>query len=395
MGSGADTTGKVFDERLQEKRPRFDSEPASPWAGLQPDALGVVLRFLPCKADRSRLRSVCRHWRATSRGHAVPPPLPLLVLSRFRFASLSPRGALTPAQRAWMPQEVAGDHVRCVGSFGEWLVGTREVYGECFLVNAFSHEVVHLPCLSDSGYRCSMYLLHKVALSASPESGSECIVAAFGFRGSSPELSLWRPGMTSWHVRRDALIAGHIDMAFLKGKLYMLWRFTPCLVALELGEDERGVTVSRIEDCFVESRLPNPLRYNDSVSCNIVVWRGKLLLVIRYYGGSQARHNVLKVGVLALDFSTKPYGVTEINGFGSDCIFVGSGGCKSFPAGLHDGFEDELIYFVPDHNNPHDAFVYNMKDGAVRPFAIESRPGSIVGTPQDSLGFPVWLFPSE
>ena len=54
-----------------------------------------------------------------------------------------------------MPQEVAADDVRCVGSFQGWLVGVapvndrgayyRKFDGECFMVNAFSHEVVRLP----------------------------------------------------------------------------------------------------------------------------------------------------------------------------------------------------------------------------------------------------------
>lgn len=293
-----------------------------------------------------------------------------------------------------MPQEVSDDHARCLGSSDGWLVGVRQADDECFLVNAFSHEVVHLPRLSASDYSCSICSLRRVVLSASPESGSKCIVAAFAFRGSKPELALWKPGMTSWHVCQDALIAGHIDIAFYQGKLYMVWRFTPCLFALELGEDEHGVNVSLVKDCLIERLLPNPLERNGVLSCNIVVWRGKLLLIIRYYGGSQARDNIRKVEVFALDFSTNPYGLTEIHGFGSDCVFVGSGGCKSFPAGLHGGVEGDLIYFVPDDYNPHGTFVYNMRDGTVRPFAIESSPRNI-GTPEGNLDFPVWLFPSE
>jgi hypothetical protein len=386
----------VFDERLQNKRPRFDSEQESLWAGLQTDALGNVLRFLPCKADRSRVRSVCHSWRHGVRGHILPPPLPLLVLPKIRFSSLSPCGALTTTRRAWMPPEVEGDDISCVGSSDEWLVVAKPAYGECFLVNAFSHKLINLPCLSDSGYCSSDYLLHKVVLSASPESGSECIAAAFGYHGLTAELSFWRPGMKSWHVCRDALIAGHNDLAFYQGKLYLVWRFTPCLIACELRADEHGVSVTCVQDCLIESRLPKPLKFTDIVSCNIVVWRGQLLLIIRFYGARWTRNDpILKVKVLALDFSTKPYGVTEIHGFGTDSIFVGSGGCKTFPAGMHDGFEAGLIYFVPDQYNPHDAFVYNMRDGSVRPFCFESLPPCNFSNPEDDLGFPVWLFPSE
>jgi hypothetical protein len=62
-------------------------------------------------------------------------------------------------------------------------------------------------------------------------------------------------------------------------------------------------------------------------------------------------------------------------------------------AGLHDGLEDELIYFVPDRFFPH-AFVYSMRDGAVKPFGFESQPASFCSL-EETLGFPVWLFPSK
>jgi hypothetical protein len=335
VSGGLVLAGKVLDKRLQKKRLKFNSEPALLWVGLQRDALGIVLRFLPCKADHSRLRSVCHYWRKMASGHVAPPPLPLLVLPRFRFSSLSPRGTLTTARPAWMPLEVVGDHVCCVGSSGDWLVVAREPCGECFLVNVFSHKVVNLPCLSDSGFCCSVYLLHKVVLSASPDSGSDFLVAAFGYRRSKAELSFWRPGMMSWHVCQHVLIGGYVDIAFYQGKLYVLSRFVPWIYSFELKVDKDGIRVTHFEDCLIESRLPKPLRHNDTVSCNLVVWRGKLLLIIRYYGRLNHRRNVLKVEVLALDFSIKLYGVTEIRSFGTDCIFVGSGG-NSFPAGLHD-----------------------------------------------------------
>lgn len=392
MDSGADTAGEAFDEMLQEKRPRLDAErDESPWAGLHPDALGVVLRFLPCLADRARVRSACRSWRAASRGRGVAPPLPLLVMPRFRFASMTPGGVLTAtARRAWMPQEVDAD---CVGSSDAWLVGARQAGGECFLVNAFSHEVHHLPRLGDSDLSHSACSLRKVVLSGSPQSGPECIVAAFAFCRSKPELALWRPGMKSWCVWQHSLIAGHIDMAFYQGRLYMLWRFTPSLFVFEIAEDGHGVKFSRMKDCLLEKLLATPLGSSHVLSCNMVEWHGRLLLIIRYYGGYQVRHRVLKVEVFAIDLNTKPNSLTEIHSFGGDCVFVGSGGCKSFPAGQYRGVEGDLIYFVPDHYNPHDAFVYNMMDGKTR-FIAEPLPCSI-SAPEQSSGFPVWLFPPE
>ncbi|KAL6841623.1 hypothetical protein ACP4OV_028562 [Aristida adscensionis] len=403
--------GEVLDGMPQEgMRPRFDEgrererpPEASLWASLQPDALGVVLRFLPCGADRARLRSVCRNWRAGSRGHGVPPPLPLLVLPRLRFSGLTPGGALTAARRAWMPDEVAADNARCVGSCDEWLVCGRHVGRSCFLVNAFSHEVIHLPPLSfpdhsiypsstptASGWHFSMPI-RKAALSAPPDSQPNWIVVALAFSRSKPELALWKPGMTSWHICREALIAGQIDMVFFRDKLYMLWRFTPCLFALDLKEDNHGVSVSHFNDCLIERRLPKPL---GAFSCNIVVWRGNLLLIIRYHGGYRDRNNVTKVEVFTLDFSKNPYGVSEIHSFGGDCIFVGSGGCKSFPASMYSEVEGDLIYFGPDDCDPYDKFVYNMKDGTVRPFPVSLSLVNF-GALEDNLDFPVWLFHSE
>ena len=376
----------------QEKRGRTDAggedQLGSSWAGLEPDALGVVLSFLPCLADRARVRSVCRQWRAAARGRGVAPPLPLLVLPRFRFAGLTPGGVLAPARRAWMPPELDADNAYCVGSSDAWLMGAAgPAGGECFLVHAFSHEVRRLPPFGTSD--CS---LRKAVLSASPESGPNSIVAAFITRRSKPELALWRSGMKSWRVCRHALLAGHFDIAFYQGKLYMLWRFMPCLFSFELGEDERGVTVSHMKDFMIEKLLPSTLGLYHELSCNMVEWSGRLLLIIRYYGGYQARNRV-KVKVFAMDLSTNPVGLAEIRSFGSDCIFVGSGGSKSLPAGQHGGVEGDLIYFGPDHYNPHDAFVYSMRDGRTGPI-VQPLPCSTRAS-ERNLGFPVWLFPSE
>ena len=198
--------------------------------------------------------------------------------------------------------------------------------------------------------------------------------------------------MKSWRVCHHALLAGHIDIAFYQGKLYVLWRFTPCLFAFEISEDERGVTISRMKDCMIEKLLPSTLGLYHELSCNMVEWSGRLLLIIRYYAVYQARNRV-KVKVFAMDLSTNPVGLTEIRSFGSDCIFVGLGGSKSFLAGQHDGVEGDLIYFGPDHYNPHEAFVYSMRDGRTGPIVQPLRCGTRAS--ERKIGFPVWLFPSE
>ncbi|KAL6841625.1 hypothetical protein ACP4OV_028564 [Aristida adscensionis] len=421
MGSDGDADGVVFDERLQESQ-------NPPWAGVHPDILGVVLRLLPSLADRASVRAVCRQWHAAGRGHVLPPPLPLLVLPEFRFSCLSPKGALTQVRRVPVPKRVGADDIRCVGSFGGWLVGVtpskkrsdgyyRDADSECFLVNVFSHEVIGLPQLSDScnfsytlkslrvingsgevhfknhGYTMSFC---QVVLSASPNSGSKYIVAASSDHKGATELALWQPGMMSWHLCCGVEIDGPQDLAFYQGKLYVLRRMLARLFTLDLEEDDWGVMVSRVEHCMIEQPHHDPGQFSDGIRmyCNMVVWRGKLVLIIRYYDIYERRRTAHKVEVVALDFSINPYGCTKIDSFDGDCIFVGTDGCKSFPAGLHDGVEGDLIYFLPDHYYPYDRFVYSMRDDKMRPFAAQLLSCNY-GIPEDYLDFPVWLFPSE
>ncbi|GJN04444.1 hypothetical protein PR202_ga21994 [Eleusine coracana subsp. coracana] len=314
----ADNSGEAFDGRLQ-KRSRLESDSGvSMWAGLQSDVLGVVLGFLPCLVDRGSMRSVCRHWRAVTNDHALLPPRhPLLVLPKLRFSCLCSGGTMTSSLRAWMPEEVVSSDIRFMGSFKA-------------LPILNSSNVVNFT--TNGTYRMSF---GRVVLSAPPDSGSK---------------------MKSWHVC-DGL-AGPKDLAFYQGKLYVLQRFLVRLYAFELDEDEHGVIVSRVEHC-VTTPLHNhrPINVGDVLS-NLVVWRGKLLLIIR---------------------STNPCELTKIHNFEGDSIFIDSCSCNSFPAGLHDAVEGDLIYFVDQYSkydnglfNPsYDTFVYNMKDGKTRPFAVD------------------------
>ncbi|KAF8673180.1 hypothetical protein HU200_048729 [Digitaria exilis] len=404
----------VLGEMPQDKRERRTdmwsrNHPLGPpWASLHADAMGVVLTFLPCLPDRARVRSVCHKWRAVarSRGRSVQPPLPLLVFPKLRFSSLTAGGLLTAMRQAWMPREVGPkDDIIPVGSSGDWIVCARLAAGECFMLNAFSYAVLKVPHLGTS----SDFSLRQVVFSSSPLSSSSAssssgppppnyTMAAYMIRHGKTELSLWSPGMKTWRVYEHALFAGHVDIIFYQENLYMLWRFTPCLFALELGKDEEdGVIITSMKDCLVEKLLPNALVPTHETSCNMVEWKGRLLLIIRYHQAPHHCRNMLvKVEVFVMDLSVMPCGLTQIHSLGNDCIFVGTGGCKSFSAGQHAGVEGDLIYFGPDHCNPHAAFAYSMRDRGTRAI-VETKPLPCVNnaSPKQVLGYPVWLFPSE
>ena len=142
-----------------------------------------------------------------------------------------------------------------------------------------------------------------------------------------------------------------------------------------------------------------PSKTIDSTRCNLVVWREKLLLIIRFYSDYTYTTMGCKpqsVEVFALDFSTSPCGVTQIHNFDGDCIFVQKSGCRSFSAGLHVGVQGDLIYFLDECIINHVSYtcVHNMTDGTLRSFAA-GLPLPKSGVPKESCSdFPVWMFPS-
>lgn len=401
------------------------------WADLPSDILGVVVCRLPCVEDRARLRSVCRAWHATARLHRTPPPpLPLLVLSNFKFSRFSPDATMTATRRIPLPGEVAAHNVRCVGSFEGWLAGVQpnkgRYYGDgkCFLVNTFSRDVVRLPppsaathfvdaysrslpIINGSGVvHCTIHAAQyvmsfcKVVLSSSPDAGSECIVVAFSVHRNGAKLAVWRPGMTSWCVCHGGCISKFSDIAFYQGKLYMLSKLTTNLFAFEITEDGCGLMVSRVERCVAE--LPE-VKDSYGQRWNIVEWRGKLLLVVRYLGGGgggEGWHNICKVGVFVVDLSTSPLGFSEINSLDGNCIFISPCSSKSFPACQYEEVEDDVVYFIDGHLYPAknapplDKFVYNMRDGTMAPFAADLSEDNF-WAPDGKLMSPTWFFPSE
>uniref|UniRef100_A0ACD5X1P0 Uncharacterized protein n=1 Tax=Avena sativa TaxID=4498 RepID=A0ACD5X1P0_AVESA len=398
------------------------------WTDVPADILGIVVGRLPCVEDRARLRSVCGAWRAAARRHRPPPPpLPLLVYSNFSFSIFSPDGAMTGMRRIPVPKEVAADDVRCVGSFEGWLAGVRPNKGryfgdgKCFLMNAFSRDVVHLPppsasshfvdtytrshpIISGSGVvECTVsaaqYVMSfcKVILSSSPDSGSKCIVAAISVHRNGAKLALWRPGMAAWCLCLGGCISKFSDITFYQGKLYMLSKLTTNLFAFEITDDDCGLMVSRVERCVAE--LPQ-VKDSYGQRWNLVEWHGKLLLVARYLGGGEGWHNICKVGVYVVDSSTKPFRFTEINILDGDCIFISPCSSKSFHACEYDGVKGDVIYFIDGYlypaknGRPFDKFMYNLGDGTLSSFAADI-PEYNFWAPDGKMMSPTWLFPSE
>ena len=210
--------GDALDESVYQGSEASPPQPPPSWAYVPADILGGVLLLLPCVADRASVRSVCRHWRAAAhaRVQALPAPLPVLVLPRFiRFSCLTSDsdGAarlMTAARRALMPVVAAGDDVWTLGSCDDWLMAVKQTGDRCFLVNAFSREVSHLPCLQINSHQCYHCLddvssspvgtsfhgwMLRSALSASPSSSVQC-GCLYLPRG---RVSSWTGSLATWN----------------------------------------------------------------------------------------------------------------------------------------------------------------------------------------------------
>jgi hypothetical protein len=189
------------------------------------------------------------------------------------------------------------------------------------------------------------------------------------------------------------------DVTFNQGKLYMVRKRTPNIFAFELREDEQGVNLSCSKHYAINPLIIPSKTIGYSMRCNMVVWRGKLLLIIRFFRGQfhNMECNLRNVEVFALDLSTSPCGVTPIHNFDGNCIFVQKSGCRSFSAGLHTGVvQGDLIYFLDEHTFNHVSYTYvhNLRDGTVRRFAAGLPLPSSEVAEEHYLDFPVWIFPS-
>ncbi|XP_066334118.1 uncharacterized protein [Miscanthus floridulus] len=369
--------GEALDKKRQRTTSIDDAAAASLWAFILADILGVVLRILPSLADRAAVRSV--------------------------FVAL---------RRGWMPEDVATGNVGCVGSSEGWLLVARPgedgTGRERFLVNAFSHEVVRLPrllapCCTTSGEhpwtanddpKLYSRSLDHVVLSAPPGSSTKCIVAGFSYRRPVPGLSDWRglPGITLWQPGMKTW--GNSTCSTGPGTPHTFQ--SPLLLAFTLGEDEHGVNVSGLEHRVTMPPFPRPGPAHWAARCNLVQWRGRPVVIIRYVDSYISFSHTEKVDVFALDLSIDPCGVTEIPSFDGDCVFVDLCRCTSFPAGSYEGVQGDSIYFIDkykkDDQPSYVTTVYNMRDGTVKPFTAELLSGNPA---EDKLASPVWMFPPE
>ncbi|GJN10599.1 hypothetical protein PR202_ga28706 [Eleusine coracana subsp. coracana] len=326
-----------------------------PWEDLPVD----ILR-------RRGPRSVCRAWRAAARLYRrPPPPLPLLVLSDFSFASFCAEGTLSGARRHVPPPEretASAGSIRCVDSFQEWLVGVEfnecRYFGDlrCFLMKAFSRD----------------------ALRPQP---APSMPSAAGLSRSSMALA-WDEVVVP--------MSDLVDIAFCQGKLYMLSssKFTTDLFAFEISEDNNGLMVSRVEGAVVE--LPEVAdNIYQSQRWRMAEWRRKLLIVATDSADTEFGLMVLQVRVFEADLSINPVRFTEIQNLDGDCIFISPCSNKSFRLCHNDGAGEDLIYL---HGNlcP-EKFVYNMKDGMMARLAADGSQDKFWAA--DGMNA-AWLFPT-
>ncbi|CAL4987042.1 unnamed protein product [Urochloa decumbens] len=332
MGLGADTSGEVFDE-TPRKRSKLETDVAVlSWASLPSDILGVVLGLLPCFADRANVGAVCHHWRSAGCSQIL-------------------QGLHSPLQLLVLPKFKFWCLCSDVPKRAAWSVQMpQEVAADALSLMGFLGTLIRL------SQSCQWTM-------------ASCVVVASSYHGLTQTLALWQPGMNSWHVCNGLPIVGPKDLAFHQGKLYVLLRFMPRLYAFELEEGGHGVVVSRVEHCVIDPLRNHRIQRWGELIYNIVVWRDNLLLITRSFDG--------------------------------DCVFVDSCGCNSFPAGLH-GDEGDLVYFVDQYrkydisnfNPSYDTFVYNVRNGTTRPFAVELSPNNF-GAPNGKLDVPVWLLTSK
>ncbi|XP_044377805.1 F-box protein At2g17036-like [Triticum aestivum] len=387
------------------------------WSSIPTELAGVVLRRLPCHADRVRFAAVCKQWRASARQSSPPLHYPWLALPDRTFYSL-PGSAFQPLplhldRHRQLPQAQS--------SCGEWLVFER-FDGAYTLVSPFSMSTtILLPGLSDT-YAPNVPLLvandQPVPDMLKLVVCSDNLVAAIVNDNEAltyrSKLALCRPGASSWWSSTPDELRHLQDIVSCGGKLYALDKFNGLFsVSIGTGRRTGDPTVSRVEHLMGSPR--GVLKHSSQY---LLESSGTLLLVCRedvmFEGCSSGSMSALMDGLeleLELEFEVlkadlKRSRWTDVRSVGDDrVLFVGpwcsravhvSGACEQDC--LYNG---DRIFFMVDvsakrynhryygygaQREPFYCIVYDMRTQRSELF-LET-------TARPLKGFPVtWLFP--
>ncbi|XBJ20804.1 hypothetical protein VPH35_011568 [Triticum aestivum] len=229
----------------------------SRWSSIPSELAGVVLRRLPCHADRTRFAAVCKQWRASARWNSPPSHYPWLALPDRTFYSL-PGSAFLPLP-LHLDRHRQLPHAQ--SSCGKWLVFERF---DCAytLVSPFSMSTtIPLPGLSDS-YAPNVplrvaqdepkpYMLKLVVC-------SDDLIAAIVDDNEAwtySKLALCRPGASSWWSGTPDELRHLQDIVSCGGKLYALdtGRVTDSRVDHLTGNPRRGRALGNSPRYLLES----------------------------------------------------------------------------------------------------------------------------------------------
>ncbi|KAM3300403.1 hypothetical protein ACQJBY_041424 [Aegilops geniculata] len=265
----------------------------SRWSSIPSELAGVVLRRLPCHADRVRFAAVCKHWRASARQSSPPSHCPWLALPDRTFYSL-PGSAFRPLP-LHLDRHRQLPHAQ--SSCGEWLVFER-FDGAYTLVSPFSMSTtILLPGLSDT-YAPNVplrvpqdepkpYILKLVVC-------SDDLVAAIVDDNEAwtySKLALCRPGASSWWSGTPDELRHLQDIVSCEGKLYALDSWDG-LFSVSIATDTRTgePTVSRVDRLMGNPRRGRAL--GDSPRY-LLESSGTLLLVCREDPKSKAEQTTI------------------------------------------------------------------------------------------------------
>ncbi|XP_051207089.1 uncharacterized protein [Lolium perenne] len=367
--------------------------PPSPWQDLPPELLGLVIQRVPSHA--SRVRAVCRSWRAGARLHPpLRPLLPWLTLCDGRSLSL-PDGEL---HRIRIPDDIS----RIMSTGGMLFIVHSD--GRCSLANPFSHNTapqqVHANCFRhevspDSPPVCNLRKVvvmadHIVTIREGRSHGHGEVLSIRDQRQPSRAVNIqWTPPL---HIPAHVL-----DITLFQEKLHVLVGIgTLYILAIHLyvmdtigGGDGKHVNLRRI---LVANEEQNYIR----TSCYLVASGDRLLMVkqMGMFNGSFIRflRSAWFEVFEAADLSSGCGQWKKVDRLMGRALFVSQGCSESLPTGdQYGGAQQDCIYFLSnskiDTLPGHFSGIYNMRLGTLSPLLFETLVA------HDGPGTTSWLFP--